>query len=142
MGDSVETLIFPSKGLILKHNRRVVTTSQGYQRTSDNLRQEGSLDWVLDAIRYQVYGTDRYPTATDKAAILAWTIIEGHVFFDGNKRTGIFAMETFLLSNGYELNYSTEEIVEIALKIANHDAEPYPPPALGNWLNEHISKSS
>lgn len=49
-----------------------------------------------------VFGEDAYPTPVEKAAALFHGIITGHVFADGNKRTGTIAA-LFLLSGSSEL---------------------------------------
>ena len=46
---------------------------------------------------------DLYPLLTDKAAVLCFSIVQGHPFVDGNKRVGHAAMSTFLLLNGMRL---------------------------------------
>jgi death-on-curing family protein len=52
------------------------------------------------------------------AAFYAHHIINGHVFVDGNKRTGMFSAFLFLQINGYQLNnVDDDEIVEISLRI-------------------------
>jgi len=84
----------------------------------DNLKDRGSLEWVLEVIQYPLFGVDRYPTLAEKAAILAWKIIAGHVFWDGNKRTGMSILHGFLRRNGYRLDISQDEVVEIACRIA------------------------
>ncbi|MBS7529363.1 type II toxin-antitoxin system death-on-curing family toxin [Hazenella sp. IB182353] len=60
-----------------------------------------------------------YPTIWDKAACLLQSIIQEHIFHNGNKRTGLACMEIFLMLNGYQFrmrNGDTEEfIVNIAM---------------------------
>ena len=45
----------------------------------------------------------------EKAASLGFSIVMGHPFVDGNKRTGDAAMETFLVLNGYELSAPVDD---------------------------------
>ena len=63
-------------------------------------------------------GVDPYPSAFDKAAVLARGIICGHVFLDGNKRTGLAAAALFLEYNGCDLDLSDEDLLALALDIA------------------------
>jgi death-on-curing protein len=49
------------------------------------------------------FGEDAYPTVAEKAAAYGYLIMMNHAFVDGNKRTGLLAMTTFLDLNGYEL---------------------------------------
>jgi death-on-curing family protein len=47
-----------------------------------------------------------------KSALLLHSIVRGHVFTDGNKRTGFVAMATFLRKNGWgSTPLSVEELV-------------------------------
>ena len=71
----------------------------------------------------QLFGVDHYPGLVDKAAKLAWTIISGHVFWDGNKRTGMSVLHAFLRVNGYRLTTTNDEVVQIALRIAQANTE-------------------
>ena len=41
------------------------------------------------------------------------------IFIDGNKRIGIYVMLVFLFVNGYEFEFSDDEIIDIALGTAS-----------------------
>jgi len=75
------------------------------------------------------------------AAVVIRSIIKGHPLYDGNKRLGMFLGETFLNKNGYKLNVDNDEVVEIAVRVADSNknwerAEIY------NWLLGCCIKSS
>jgi death-on-curing protein len=95
------------------------------------------LEWVLDAIQCPLFGIDPYPTLVEKAALLAWTIIDGHVFHDGNKRTGISALKIFLRVNGYDTKASDDELIEVALRIAV-GGEGYSLRDFTQWIGERL----
>jgi len=99
-------------------NRQHIQETGGTYCPPENVRNVGSLSWVLDAIQYRLFGEDQYPRIEQKAALLAWVIIDGHVFYDGCKRTGMSAMEVFLHENGARLLATNDEVVEIALELA------------------------
>lgn len=122
MGEASRPLKLPAYEGILKHNRLHIEARSGLWIGPDNLRNPASLKWVLEAIQHPLFGVDHYPTLADKAAVLAWTIIRKHVFHDGCKRTGMSALAAFLGENGYELDATSDEIVEIALKVADSSA--------------------
>ncbi len=44
-----------------------------------------------------------YPTIHEKAGLYMYNIINGHIFQDGNKRTGLGAALLFLSLNDYQL---------------------------------------
>lgn len=118
MGDVGRAIDFPTREDIVNLNRSHIQQSGGLFSGQDNLRRPDSLVWVLEAIQYPLSGVDLYPTLAEKAAILAWVIIQGHVFHDGCKRTGISAAEALIESAGFCLTATNAEIVEVALRVA------------------------
>jgi death-on-curing protein len=111
-------LNFPSRENIININNYHIEHTGGFHQGIDNLLNPGSLEWVLDTIQYPLFGVNRYPTMVEKAALLTWIIIAEHVFYDGNKRTGISALKIFLKVNGYNIKASNDELIEISLRIA------------------------
>lgn len=140
MGKTSSTIIFLTVERIVKVNRYHIEKTKGLYIGADNLHTPGSLQWVVDAIRYPLFGVDPYPTIEEKAAQLAWVIIDGHVFHDGNKRTGMSVMIAFLKANGYRVSASDDELIEIALKIANRSKRGYNVNSLVAWLRERIER--
>lgn len=59
----------------------------------------------------------------EMAAIYAYAIAGGHVFNDGNKRTGTKISEVFLIRNGYYLNMENFMLQQLILDIANEKIE-------------------
>ena len=78
---------------------------------------------------------DLYPSLTDKAAILCFSIVQGHPFVDGNKRTGHAAMATFLLLNGAEIDATVDEQENIMLTLASGQTNCQ---TFTEWLNQHV----
>ena len=70
-------------------------------------------------------GAELYPTFDEKAAVLGFSLIQGHPFIDGNKRVGHAAMEVFLVLNGFELRASVDEqeAIVLALGCWKHDPQ-------------------
>jgi death-on-curing protein len=60
-----------------------------------------------------------YPTAIDKAAALAESILNNHPFIDGNKRTGYVLMRFFLLQNGRDINATQQDKYDFVIGIAS-----------------------
>jgi death-on-curing protein len=138
MGDSVRVIIFPTRKSIIEINRYHIANTGGTHDGGDNLRSAGSLEWVLDAIKYPLFGVDRYPTIADKAAKLSWVISAGHIFHDGNKRTGTSVLMIFLQTNGYRLETTYEELVDIIVRISSPDKENYPYESYVRWIRSKI----
>lgn len=106
---------------VIEINRRMITHFGGiFFEGDENLAQRGSLEYVLAEIHGSLYGQELYPDIFQKAGLISWRIIIGHIFHDGNKRTGMEACRLFLELNGYRL-FMDMEIVEIAIKIATHE---------------------
>ncbi len=63
------------------------------------------------------YG-DPPPDMATLAAAYGFGIARNHPFVDGNKRSALVAMETFLNINGWELNASNVECVSEILSLA------------------------
>jgi len=76
----------------------------------------------------------------EKAAILAWIIIDDHVFYDGCKRTGMSALILLVELNGYWLQATNDELVQTALRIAGEPAgDDYSYDDLVRWVRNRIS---
>jgi death on curing protein len=73
---------------VLELQRLVVAQSGG----AAGVRDLGGLESALAQPLMTFGGKDLYPTLTDKAAALAFSIIRNHPFVDGNKRVGHAAM--------------------------------------------------
>lgn len=67
------------------------------------VRDEGLLQAAVGRPRASVFGEDAYPSAWDKAAALAHSIVTSHPFVDGNKRAGWTAAWLFLAVNGHPI---------------------------------------
>lgn len=117
-------LNLPSRQDIIDINHYHIAETGGLFVPPNNLRQPGSLDWVLDAIQVSVFGVDRYPSLEHKAAGVAYVIIAGHVFHDGSKRTGMSAIKAILDMNGFDLHASADDVIEIALSLAGGHGQP------------------
>ena len=98
-------------------NRRMIDRFGGLFVGDDNMANPGSLQYALEEIQGSVFGRDPFPSVVEKAAAIAWRIITGHVFNDGNKRTGMEACRQFLELNGVEMRMG-REVVAMALGVA------------------------
>lgn len=66
------------------------------------------------------FGQDFYPTIYDKAACLFFSIAGGHIFSNGNKRTGVLALDQFLFANSVYLLLSNEDMEQLAKRTASY----------------------
>ncbi|MGJ8637763.1 MAG: type II toxin-antitoxin system death-on-curing family toxin [Opitutaceae bacterium] len=79
---------------------------------ADGIRDNSVLETALGR-PHQVFHYSK-PNRFELAAIYCSGIVNGHPFFDGNKRTGFLAMYTFLGINGLRF-VATEEIAAIQI---------------------------
>ena len=78
------------------------------QQAFDLLRDAGGLESGLGRLRHWSH-YEQADLAT-QAAVLAHAVAEGQHFLEGNKRTGLVAMRTFLLLNGFDVKASQEDM--------------------------------
>lgn len=131
-------MIFPNLDQIIDLNKELIRRYGGFHNGLDNLKNPGSLKWVLDAIQYPLFDSYIYPNFIDKVAILTWTINEGHVFNDGNKRTSTFIMLELIRINNFQINTSNQELIEISIIIASSKQNNYTYQDFVNWLSKRI----
>jgi death-on-curing protein len=117
-------------------NRRMILASGGFYVDDDNLMNPGSLAYALEAIQVSVYGHEFYPTLLEKAAFLGWRIMKGHVFHDGNKRTGMESCRLMLDINGYDMKID-REVVTMAIGICTGRIAF---PEFLRWLEDRVAR--
>lgn len=102
---------------IVAIHRKVVEHFGGPSGCEEAFVNEASLEHALTAALFPLFGIDRFPTIFDKTAAIAHAIITGHVFVDGNKRTGLAVCVQMLAVNGFafDLTKADEDfVVQIA----------------------------
>jgi death-on-curing protein len=100
---------------ILEIYQRIMLQSGGLI----GVRDFGALESAAAQPYVTFDGNDLYPSLIEKAAALGFSLIQNHPFIDGNKRAGHAAMATFLSINGFRINASIDEQVEIVLFVAS-----------------------
>ena len=66
----------------------------------------------------------KYPTVELAAAALMHSLVHNHCFFNGNKRTALVAMLTFLDRNGHMAHCDETELFRFTLNLARHRIVP------------------
>lgn len=77
------------------------------------------LESALAQPRMTFDGKELYSTIIEKASALGFSLVMNHPFVDGNKRTGHAVMEMFLTLNGYKIEATTDEQVEMMVRVAS-----------------------
>lgn len=140
MAPAGKSIIVPTFENIVELNKNLITRYGGYFNDPHNLRSPGSLEWLIGALQALILNQEMYPTIAQKAAIIAWTIITGHVFWDGCKRTGMFTAIRFLTANGYFFDASSEEVIQVAISIAERHSTTTTYEMIVDWFEENIRK--
>jgi death-on-curing family protein len=73
-------------------------------------------------------------------AAYAVYIVQGHVFMDGNKRTGAAAMLTFLLANGGRTRRTSNEVARAMLELQARAGAGERTDQLVSWLSTLLSR--
>ncbi len=97
------------------------------------LRDKGALEAVLARPRNKEAYEDA--DVADLAAAYGWGIVRNHPFHDGNKRTGLLAMELFLFLNGCALLANDAECVLVFMRLAAGEVDEK---ELAEWVRAHL----
>lgn len=99
------------------------------------VRDAGLMESALARPRQlQAYGMPA-PDLAALAAAYGYGLARNHPFVDGNKRTALVVMETFLNLNGWELDASNVECVQAILLLAGGELDEV---ALADWLRPRL----
>lgn len=124
-----------NKDIILNCNKYVVLSFGGFY-AGDNIAKENSFHWLLGMIEDSTYyGKDLYPDAKSKAAYICHFIITRHLFNDGNKRTALACMLTYLKANGWTLSATDESIKSKIVAVAQGRLGEY---NFINWVKRNV----
>jgi death-on-curing family protein len=66
------------------------------------------------------FGEDAYPDLIEKAGALFHSLVCNHCFSNGNKRTAVLALDSFLLANDHLLGLDDVETYDLARKVASY----------------------
>lgn len=83
------------------------------------VRDEGLLLSALEAPYQSFGGEDLFPSLLEKAVRLGYGLVANHPFIDGNKRIGILVMLTFMELNGINVEFTDDEVIDMALGVAS-----------------------
>ena len=106
---------------------------------STGITDHHALDSALNR-PYQTFENKAlYPTAIDKAAALAESIIINHPFAGGNNRAGYVLLRIFLIQNGFDIKATRDEKYEFVIKIASAIIKYE---EIVSWLRLHTAQVS
>jgi len=102
------------------------------------LKDPKALKVCVNQPKQVVFEKILYPTLYNKAAILFEMLINKHCFYNGNKRTAVMALYTFLKLNGVHLKSSNEAIADYAVSVAiKRGNERLTNENIAHWIEIH-----
>ncbi len=85
---------------------------------SSGVRDAGALEAAVARPWGASFGAEDFPTPFDKAAALCESVIKGHPFVDGNKRTGTAAGAYLLATVGRRVVVEKGQVADFAVSVA------------------------
>lgn len=101
------------------------------------VRDVGLFASIIEKPKSRFGSKDLYKGVFKKASVYLESLVQYHVFLDGNKRTGIVTASRFLFLNKYELMASNKEVENFVLKVA---VEKLDLSTIAIWLKKHFRK--
>ena len=127
---------YVTKRMVLVIHRLCLNLTGGYGTDGVNLRAGQGLGFVDYVFANEVFGQRIYPDIFHQAAAYMFHIIKGHIFTDGNKRTGLAVAITFLEWNGILFAPLPDEAVfDFVMALAGGPNDPDEAiPRIASWL--------
>lgn len=125
--------------------------AQDFRNTPDPIAPAGvrSPDLLSSAAARPAAGLGtfrKYPSVEMAAAALAHSVIHNHPFYNGNKRTALVSMMSFMDENGLVLTSSQDELFKWTVRVAGHrlgankfngDRSDIEVQLMAQWLLQH-----
>jgi len=109
----------------------------------------GLLESACTRPRTSLGKTEKYSSVEEKAAALLHSLVKNHAFHNGNKRTGLLTMMTFLWRNDRRLSsgVTDDEIFDLVMGVTKNEfprpsAKPDPDKvvrAVAEWLSRRVT---
>ena len=127
---------------MIRLNKRQILSLHSQQISlfggSDGVRDDNLLDLSINSAYQTFDGKYLYDNPIKQSVHLGFSLIMNHPFLDGNKRIGAHAMLTSLFLNGFEIDYSQDELIDVVMGIASSNLTEND---LLEWVENHIKKS-
>ena len=97
---------------------KIVIEKSPIPNEDPNLKSFNLLESAVNGVRQTFGGQLLNSTIYDQAAAYLFSLSNNHAFENGNKRTALRVTIDFLRINGYRLNLSQEEAVQLTVDAA------------------------
>jgi len=101
------------------------------------VRDEKLLESALAQPQASFEGEYVHEDLYQMAAAYGFHLCQNHPFYDGNKRTALIAMYTFLYVNGYQIKADKKSLFAIMMDLASGKVKK---DELAEYLKKHSSK--
>lgn len=102
------------------------------------VKEPSALKFCVAQPKQEVFGKVLYPTTYAKAAILFEMLVNKHCFRNGNKRTAVMAVFSFMKLNDIQLHVSNKELADVAVVIASQRGDKrLTHEEIVEWLKQH-----
>ena len=118
---------------LLVIHARIVDATGGLH----GVRDINLLASLLERPKSQFGGKEQFKGVFRKAAVYLESLVQYHVFLDGNKRTAIASTARFLYLNGYDLTASNKEVEKFVLGVAVKKPDIAD---IADWLKKNAKK--
>ncbi len=118
--------------LAAEFHRQLIAEHGGAPGTRDANLLESAIARARNLYEYEKADVYRM------AAAYAFGIARNHPFVDGNKRTALMAMYTFLGLNGAELTATEEDAYDVIIRLAAGKLDEV---ELAEWVRANVEKS-
>ena len=99
-----------------------------------DIMSNNALMSALAAPRRSAFGIEAYPSLTEKAGALVYSLVQNHPFWDGNKRIASAALRLFYERNGRRLTCDDLDLRVFTTGIAKGALKDG---VLAKWINDH-----
>lgn len=100
---------------VIEMHKKLISKTGGL----DGIRDIGMLESAVMNCNLTFGDEELYPTLSEKAARIAFSICNNHPFIDGNKRTAVLAMLVTLKVNEINVAFTQSELISIGLGLAD-----------------------
>ena len=101
------------------------------------VRDTGLLMSIAEKPKLKFDDKELYEGVFKKAAVFLESLVQYHVFIDGNKRTGAVSTARFLFINEYELIATNKELENFIIKVVVSKLDLN---AISAWFKKHSRK--
>jgi death on curing protein len=99
------------------------------------MRDFGLLSSAAARPQTSVFGSDAYPSFSEKTAALMHSLARNHALVDGDKRLAWAATRVFCLLNDFDISYQIDDAEQTVLAVAAGEIDA---PEIAKWIADQL----